>query len=92
MTNGHIFYLVCQSENERNALIAHGRNLGVHLVFHYQALHSSPYYKDRHDGRGLPNADRFTNCLVRLPIYYEMTEAEQGRVITAVLEFYQIQL
>lgn len=87
--NGHLFYLVCRSLAERTALIAHLRQLGILAVFHYLALHKSPYYTARHDGRALPWADHYSDCLVRLPLFYELTEADQHRVTDAVLGFYQ---
>ncbi|MBR5076744.1 MAG: dTDP-4-amino-4,6-dideoxygalactose transaminase [Bacteroidales bacterium] len=70
--NGHMFYLVCNNLEERTALIAKLKEKGIGAVFHYLSLHSSPYYLDKHDGRSLPNCDRFADCLVRLPMYYEL--------------------
>ncbi len=70
--NGHMFYLVCKSIEQRSALIEHLKREGVLAVFHYISLHSSPYYKDKHDGRELQNSDLFTNRLVRLPLFYEL--------------------
>ena len=87
--NGHLFYLVCHSQVERDALIAHLGRRGILAVFHYKALHQSPYYAARHDGRPLPWADHYADCLVRLPLFYELTDADQWRVIDAVLGFYQ---
>ena len=46
--------------------------LDVLCVFHYLALHVSEFYRDKHDGRPLPNCDRYADCLVRLPLYYEL--------------------
>ena len=57
-------------------------------MFHYLSLHKSPFYADKHDGRELPWADFYTDCLVRLPLYYELTPALQQRVISAILNFY----
>ena len=74
--NGHMFYLVCNSYEERTALISALKSAGVGAVFHYLSLHSSEYYKNRHDGRSLPNCDRFADCLVRLPLFYELEIAE----------------
>jgi dTDP-4-amino-4,6-dideoxygalactose transaminase len=54
-------------------------------VFHYLSLHSSPYFRERHDGRPMPCSDRFTDCLVRLPLYYEMSDADVDRVAEAVI-------
>lgn len=74
--NAHMFYLVCNSLDERTALIKKLKDNDILAVFHYLSLHSSPYYKDKHDGRSLPNCDRYADCLVRLPMYYELEEKD----------------
>jgi len=79
--NGHMFYLTCSNDEIRNVLIKTLKEGGFHAVFHYLSLHSSDYYKDKHDGRELLNSDRFTDCLVRLPLYYELTENELNNLI-----------
>lgn len=73
--NAHMFYLVLTSLEERSKLITHLKQGGVLAVFHYLSLHKSEFYKDKHDGRELPNCDRFADCLVRLPMYYELRES-----------------
>jgi len=70
--NAHMFYLVCYSLEERAAMIKRMKEHDVQAVFHYLSLHSSPYYLDKHDGRELPNCDRYADCLVRLPMYYDL--------------------
>lgn len=70
--NAHMFYLVCRDLGQRTQLIKRLNEQDIFPVFHYISLHSSPYYKDRHDGRDLPQTDRFTDTLVRLPLYYEL--------------------
>ncbi|AOW08118.1 dTDP-4-amino-4,6-dideoxygalactose transaminase [Flavobacterium gilvum] len=70
--NGHMFYLVCKSIEQRSTLIEHLKNEGVLAVFHYISLHSSPYYNDKHNGRELVNSDMFTDRLLRLPMFYEL--------------------
>ncbi len=87
--NGHMFYLVCRSLSERTELINSLKGKNINPVFHYLSLHRSPFYSERHDGRSLPWADHYTDCLVRLPLYYELSEAEQQRVIEAINSFYQ---
>ena len=82
--NAHMFYLVCNSLEERTKLIAHLKEQGVGAVFHYLSLHSSPYYQDKHDGRELPNCDRFADCLVRLPMFYEL-EVEDVKQICKII-------
>lgn len=87
--NAHMFYLVCRSGSERVALIAHLRDHGILAVSHYLSLEDSKYYKEHHDGRSLSNSKKYTECLVRLPLFVDMTDEEVGRVNSAVLSFYR---
>ena len=89
--NAHLFYLVCNSEHERSELIQYLKANGVHAVFHYLSLHKSPYFTDKHDGRDLPFADHFSNCLVRLPLFYELTNEEVDHVCQQLQDFYKTQ-
>lgn len=82
--NAHMFYLVCNSLEERTKLIAYLKQQGIGAVFHYLSLHSSPYYENKHDGRKLPCCDHLADCLVRLPMYYEL-EAGQVKEITQLI-------
>ncbi|NIK72519.1 dTDP-4-amino-4,6-dideoxygalactose transaminase [Thermonema lapsum] len=86
--NAHMFYLVCRSLDERTKLIQHLKNKGIQAVFHYLSLHSSPYYKDKHDGRMLPNADKFADCLVRLPFYYDLSQSDLEYICEEVKNFF----
>lgn len=70
--NAHMYYLICNSLEDRNKIIALLKSSQIYAVFHYLSLHKSPYYADKHDGRELPETDRYTDCLVRLPMYYEL--------------------
>jgi dTDP-4-amino-4,6-dideoxygalactose transaminase len=88
--NGHLFYMVCRDLSERTALITYLKSQGITAIFHYQPLHSSPYYSTRHDGRELPWATHYANCLVRLPLYAELEVSQQQRIVRAVLRFYQV--
>ncbi len=88
--NGHLFYLVCRSGTERTALIQFLKSRNIHAVFHYLALHQSPYFRNKHDGRPLPQAERYTDCLLRLPLYVALSKTDQDRVIRSVLEFYRV--
>jgi dTDP-4-amino-4,6-dideoxygalactose transaminase len=82
--NAHMFYLVCQSLEQRTALIEHLKKNQILAVFHYLGLHKSPFYTPRHDGRELPASDRFSDCLVRLPMFYAL---EVERVVEAICLF-----
>jgi len=85
--NSHMFYLVCNSLEERDALIRHLYKVGVQSVFHYQSLHKSSFYSEFHDGRELPNSDHYSNCLVRLPLHLGLTSQEVDRIIASVISF-----
>jgi dTDP-4-amino-4,6-dideoxygalactose transaminase len=71
--NSHMFYILCDDLKIRTRLIEHLRKSNILAVSHYISLHKSPYYLEKHDGRYLPNADRFSDCLLRLPMYFELT-------------------
>jgi dTDP-4-amino-4,6-dideoxygalactose transaminase len=88
--NAHLFYLICNSLEERTSLIDFLKKEGVMAVFHYICLHDSPYFLDKHDGREMPNAKKYENCLVRLPLWVNMTEGQTSQVITNVLSFFNI--
>jgi dTDP-4-amino-4,6-dideoxygalactose transaminase len=82
--NGHMFYLVCNSLEDRSKLIAHLKANDILAVFHYLSLHSSEYYTPKHDGRELPNCDMFADCLVRLPLFYELKEEDVIHIIDII--------
>lgn len=83
--NAHMFYLVCVSEEQRSALIAHLKSKNIQAASHYLSLHSSPFFKKQHDGRPLPLSDRYTNCLVRLPMHLGLNNEDVDRVSEEVL-------
>jgi dTDP-4-amino-4,6-dideoxygalactose transaminase len=86
--NAHMFYLICNSFKDRTKLIAHLKDNGISAVFHYLSLHCSEYYKDKHDGRELKNCDKFSDCLVRLPFYYELSEKNLEYICNKIINFF----
>jgi len=86
--NGHMFYIVCRNLDERSGLIEHLKKRDIMAVFHYLPLHQSPYYHDRHDGRHLPNAERFADCLLRLPFYFELSDNDVARIASEIGVFF----
>jgi dTDP-4-amino-4,6-dideoxygalactose transaminase len=70
--NGHMFFLTCESLKQRTELIKKLKENEILAVFHYLSLHTSPFYFSKHDGRILPETDKFTDCLIRLPLFYEL--------------------
>ena len=85
--NAHMFYLLCPSLEYRTALMKFLKENDVQTTFHYLPLHSSKYYEDKHDGRKLPNCDRYGNTLVRLPLFYELTDWEIDKIVKLIVEF-----
>ncbi len=67
--NAHMFYMVCPNLELRDELISSLKNQNIHSVFHYQSLHKSPFYHEKHDKRELKESDKYTDCLVRLPMW-----------------------
>ena len=86
--NAHLFYLVCQNSTDRSRLIDALHQEGILAVFHYLSLHRSPYYQARHDGRALPYADKYASCLVRLPLFYELSFADIDRIVCLINTLY----
>lgn len=89
--NAHMFYLVCSSFEERTLLIKYLKENSVLSVFHYLSLHLSDYYKANYaEIPNLPACDRFADCLLRLPLFYELKNEEIDFVVNLIDEFYQL--
>lgn len=85
--NAHMFYIVCRNSEMRDSLITYLKHKNILSVFHYQSLHQSPFYKNSYQGEELQNCDYFSNSLVRLPLFYELTPLEQNYIIESVKSF-----
>jgi dTDP-4-amino-4,6-dideoxygalactose transaminase len=88
--NGHIFYLTCRSGDEREAILKYLNSRGVNAIFHYLSLHKSKFYEKNHKGDELKNCDRYHDCLIRLPLYFELTEEDAIYVTDVVSDFYNV--
>lgn len=82
--NAHMFYLVCKNVEQRTEIINRLKANNISAVFHYLSLHKSPYYFDKHDGRELEMSDYYSDCLVRLPMYYELSEKQLREIIETI--------
>jgi dTDP-4-amino-4,6-dideoxygalactose transaminase len=85
--NHHLFAMVFRRGEQRDRYIAHMKANGIMAPFHYVPLHSSPMGRRYHSGNELPNSERLGACLVRLPMYFNMTQSEQDEVIQRTREF-----
>lgn len=86
--NAHMFFIVCNSLEDRSKLIAELKNSNILAVFHYQSLHRSSYYLENNIKVDLPNSDTFTDRLVRLPLFYELTNDDIDLIISIVNKYY----
>ena len=78
--NAHIFYLICKEGDLRDKIIAELKKHNILAVFHYLSLHKSPYYKNLSSKKELRNAERYSECLVRLPFYADLKEEDILRI------------
>lgn len=88
--NAHMFYLICSNFDERTQLISYLKQNGVSAVFHYIPLHSSPAGKKF--GRFSGNDEittEYSERLVRLPLYFGLSDSDQETVIKTVYDFYR---
>jgi len=88
--NGHMFYLFTRTAAERGALLAHLKAAGVHAVFHYVPLHSSP--AGRKFGRtagALPVTEDLAERLVRLPLFFNLDDAAARDIAGHVRSFFK---
>lgn len=86
--NAHMYYFKCKSEENRTELMKYLKEKKVHAVFHYLSLHQSEFYLKENKLSDLKYSDEYSNCLLRLPFYYELTKEDQNRVIDLVKQFY----
>lgn len=87
--NGHIFYILTRSLEERTSLIHFLAQEEIAAVFHYVPLHSSPAGRMYGRASGLLKiTEQVSDCLLRLPLYYEMTRENVQQVLSAVDRFY----
>ena len=88
--NAHMFYLKCKDLEERTALISYAKENDILMVFHYIPLHSAPAGKKygRFAGEDVYTTKE-SERLVRLPLYYGLTDEDQAKVIKTVIDFYK---
>jgi len=85
--NAHMYYLICKNLEQRTKLIDFLKVNDILAVSHYLSLHKSPYYHLKYAGSELPNSDRYTDCLLRLPLFYELTVADVDKIVNCLKKF-----
>ena len=84
--NAHMFFIVFDSLEKRTKCIEKLKNNSVMAVFHYLSLHKSDYYKEKYFGEELFWSDYYTDRLLRLPMYFELTESDINKIVTLITE------
>ncbi len=74
--NAHMFYIVCKTPAYRSKLIEILKKRSIFAVFHYLSLHKSSFYKKNYSGQELRNADFYSDTLVRLPLFFDLSDDE----------------
>jgi dTDP-4-amino-4,6-dideoxygalactose transaminase len=75
--NAHLFYILFHDEQTRDRIMNQLKIVGIHAVFHYIPLHSSPFGLDLgYRKEDLPVTEEMSRRLLRLPIYAGMSNAE----------------
>ena len=84
--NAHMFFIVFDSLEKRTKCIEKLKNNSVMAVFHYLSLHKSDYYKEKYFGEELFWSDYYTDRLLRLPMYFELTESDINKIVSLIIE------
>ncbi|MBZ6387269.1 MULTISPECIES: dTDP-4-amino-4,6-dideoxygalactose transaminase [Pantoea] len=87
--NAHMFYIKLRDSDDRQALISWMKEAEILTVFHYIPLHSSPAGEEfgRFHGEDLFTT-RESERLLRLPLFYNLTDNNQNTVISSLLSFF----
>ena len=86
--NAHMFYLICRTSEERNRLLEYLNRLGINAIFHYLPLHKSSFFSTKYKGVDLVNCNHYSECLLRLPLYFELTLDSINITANAINDFY----
>ena len=89
-TNHHMFYIILNTNKQRDELMFYLRRNGINSVFHYIPLHSSPFYTERYGLTKLPVTEDLSGRILRLPIYYSLKDDEVDLIIERVVDFLSV--
>ena len=80
--NGHLFYILLPTMQQRDDLLDHFKRVGINAVFHYVPLHTSPMGRRLgYEADGLPVTEKTSGRLLRLPSFHGLVGSQQERVI-----------
>jgi dTDP-4-amino-4,6-dideoxygalactose transaminase len=88
--NAHMYYIGCESLAQRTELTAYLKQNGIYAVFHYLSLHKSEFFAPKYTGKDLPNSDMWTDTLLRLPLYYDLTIDQVNYICDTIEKFFNV--
>ena len=88
--NAHMFYIGCESLKQRTELAAYLKQNNIHAVFHYLSLHKSEFYASKYSGQELINSDMWTDTLLRLPLFYDLTVEQVHYICDTIEKFFNV--
>lgn len=87
--NAHMFYLKFENLEDRTSFIEHSKKYNILSVFHYLSLHKSSFYESNNTERPiLVNSDFFTDGLVRLPLYYDLSDNDIDDIVNMISDYF----
>ena len=87
--NAHMYFIVCRNLVQRTALIDYLKSKGVLSVFHYLSLHKSEYFAKYNSNNELLESDRYSDCLLRLPLFYELQVSDVKQISDFILDWFE---
>jgi dTDP-4-amino-4,6-dideoxygalactose transaminase len=90
--NAHMFYMICDTGEQRDRLMNNLKDKGINTCFHYLCLHKSNFIKNRQPDTyklDLPMAEHYEKCLLRLPLYPDLPDDSVDYICEAILNFYK---
>lgn len=87
--NAHMFYVLCRNLEERNKLIDFLKSRGIYAVFHYLSLDKSSFYRNKTENHEMKYSDYYTDHLLRLPLYYELTDDDIDYVTENIKSYFE---
>ncbi len=85
---GHIFYIILPDLDTRIHVAESLQKKGIAAYFHYLPLHQSPYWHNKYSSLTLPVTEQVSDCLIRLPLYYSLTDKQVNFVCKTFKQIY----
>lgn len=86
--NAHLFFIKTPGKEKRNHLLAELKKKGILATFHYLPLHLSPFAKTSSTAQ-LKEAENWADGLVRLPLYYGLSDEDRKTVVAEIKNIVQ---